>query len=72
MAGNNLKRLTDLGVEFISGFGKLKGKNEIEVDNNGVKKVITAANIVLNMGAESSPLPGNSIPIDKKRVITSD
>lgn len=49
MAGNNMKRVKDLGIDFIEGFGRLKGKNEIEIDLNGTKKTITAANIVLNM-----------------------
>ena len=72
MAKNNMKKTADLGIEFIAGFGRVKGKHEIEIDNNGEKKVITAENIILNMGCEPSPLPGNAIPIDKKRVITSD
>ena len=72
MASNNMKKTADIGIEFIPGFGRMKSKNSIEIDNNGEKKVVTAKTIVLNMGAEPTPLPGNSIPIDKKRVITSD
>ena len=67
-----MKKTAELGIEFIPGFGRVKSKNSIEIDNNGEKKVISAKNIILNMGAEPTPLPGNSIPIDKKRVITSD
>jgi len=72
MGGNNMKKTAELGIEFFKGMGKLLSKNEVEIDDNGTKKVVTAKNIILNMGCESSPLPGNAIPIDKKRVITSD
>jgi len=35
MSKNNMKRILDLGIEFFEGFGKLTGKHEIEIDNNG-------------------------------------
>lgn len=72
MSFNNMKKVLDLGIEFHKGYGRLTNYHEIEIDDNGNKKTITAKSIVINTGAEPAPLPGNSIPIDKKRVITSD
>lgn len=45
-------------IAQIKGFGRLAGKNEVEVeDNEGGKKVWTARNIILATGARSKELP---------------
>lgn len=38
---------------------------------NGGTQEIKTKNIIIATGSEPSPLPGNSIPIDEKRVISS-
>jgi len=54
-------------IENIRGFGKLKDKNTVEVDNNGEKQIITAKHIILATGARSKELP--NLPQDGKKVI---
>jgi len=45
-------------IEHISGFGRLAGKNSVEVtDDAGKKKNLTAKNIILATGARSKELP---------------
>lgn len=47
-------------------------KNEVQIDmNDGTKETIKAKNIIIATGSEPCPLPGNSIPIDEKYVVTS-
>jgi dihydrolipoamide dehydrogenase len=44
-------------IEIINGFGKLKSASEVEVtDNEGVKRIISATNIILATGARSKEL----------------
>ncbi len=55
-------------VESIFGFGKLAGKNAVEVtDDAGKKTTYTAKHIILATGARSRELP--NLPIDGKKII---
>jgi dihydrolipoamide dehydrogenase len=55
-------------IEHISGFGRLAGKNSVEVtDSAGKKKNITAQNIILATGARSKELP--NLKQDGKKII---
>jgi dihydrolipoamide dehydrogenase len=55
-------------IEHISGFGKLTGKNTVEVtDANGNKKEYQAKHIVLATGARSRQLP--NLPQDGVKII---
>lgn len=54
-------------IEVIQGFGKLKAKNTVEVDNNGEIKDITAKHIILATGARSKELP--NLPQDGAKII---
>ncbi len=55
-------------VEIINGFGRLAGKNTVEVTNeNGQKEEHEAKHIILATGARSRELP--NLPIDGKKII---
>lgn len=55
-------------IQHISGFGKLAGKNNVEVtDPQGNKTVYSAGNIIIATGARSRELPG--IMQDGKNII---
>lgn len=55
-------------IEHISGFGRLAGKNSVEVtDDAGKKKNLTAKNIILATGARSKELP--NLKQDGKKII---
>ena len=55
-------------VKSIVGFGKLAGKNTVEVtDDSGKKKNYTAKHIIVATGARSRELP--NLPIDGKKII---
>jgi len=55
-------------VESIFGFGKLAGKNTVEVtDDSGKKTKYTAKHIIVATGARSRELP--NLPIDGKKII---
>lgn len=58
-------------VDRIRGFGKLTSKNEIEIFDQGGKKIeiVSADNIIIATGARPRNL--QNIPIDKKSIITS-
>lgn len=71
VAGNMSK-----GVEFlmkknkitvIPGYGTLKAKGKVEVDNEGKKEIVEGDNIILATGARSRVLPG--IEQDGKKII---
>ena len=51
-------------VDYVKGWGKFSSGNEIEVDVVGGGKDLIK-------GSEPSPLPGNTIPIDEKYVVSS-
>ncbi len=52
-------------IDWIQGFGKLKGPNQIDVDG----KTIEAKNIILATGSEPVQLP--FLPFDEKKVVSS-
>jgi dihydrolipoamide dehydrogenase len=55
-------------IETISGFGKLAGKNTVEVtDDSGKKKTYKAKHIILATGARSRELP--NLKIDGEKII---
>lgn len=55
-------------IDVINGFGKLKGKGQIEVSKaDGSKETVEAKHIILATGARSRQLP--SMPIDGKKII---
>lgn len=59
-------------VDYIKGWGSFASKNEIEVKlADGKSETIKAKNIIIATGSEPSKLPGNSIPIDEKFVVSS-
>jgi dihydrolipoamide dehydrogenase len=59
-------------VDYMKGLGKFASQNEIEVDlTDGKKEKIKAKKIIIATGSEPSPLPGNTIPIDEKTVVSS-
>jgi dihydrolipoamide dehydrogenase len=59
-------------VDYVKGWGKFNSANEISVDlTAGGSQTIKAKNIIIATGSEPTPLPGNSIPIDEKNVVTS-
>ncbi|WP_025274974.1 dihydrolipoyl dehydrogenase [Haloglycomyces albus] len=53
-------------VEFINGYGRLTGRNTIEVDG----RTVTGKNIVLASGSYSKSLP--NLEVDEERFITSE
>lgn len=54
-------------IEVISGFGKLAGKNKVEVTaEDGSKTEISAKHIILATGARSRQLP--NLPLDGKKI----
>lgn len=56
------------GIEHIKGFGRLKGNNTVEVeDQSGNKKTYTAKNIIIATGARSKELP--NLKQDGKKII---
>jgi len=56
-------------VNHAPGFGSLLTPNEVQVDNNGEKRVFKAKNIMIATGSEVASLPG--ITIDEKKIISS-
>jgi len=69
---NNMSK----GIEFlmkknkitvINGYGTLKAKGKVEVDNNGKKEMVEGDHIILATGARSRNLPG--IEQDGKKII---
>ena len=54
-------------VEVISGFGKLAGKNTVEVTaEDGTKSKVSASHIILATGARSRQLP--NLPLDGQKI----
>jgi dihydrolipoamide dehydrogenase len=55
-------------IDVVMGFGKIKGKGQVEVTKaDGSKQVVEAKHIVIATGARSRQLP--SMPIDGKKII---
>ena len=67
-----MKKTKELGIDMVKGWGKLKSSTEVEVHNEGKVTCYKGKKIVLNMGGESTTLPGNVIPVDHKLVILSE
>ena len=64
---NSLKRL---GVDVITGWGKLVGEQKVSVQTESGEKILTAQDIILSPGSVPFVPPG--IEIDGKTVFTSD
>jgi dihydrolipoamide dehydrogenase len=59
-------------VDYMKGWGKFASNNEVTVDlNDGKSETVKFKNCIIATGSEPSPLPGNVIPIDENRVISS-
>lgn len=59
-------------VDYVKGWGTFKTSNELSVNlAAGGTSQIKSKNFIIATGSEPSPLPGNTIPIDEKRVISS-
>ena len=59
-------------VTYLKGWGTLKSATDIEIALvAGGTETVKVKNVIIATGSEPSPLPGNSIPIDEKRVISS-
>ena len=56
-------------VTYLKGKGIMSSKNEVEVDENGRKKLYKGKNIVIATGSAPSSLPG--IRIDEKNILSS-
>jgi dihydrolipoamide dehydrogenase len=59
-------------VDYIKGFGKITGKNQVSValnDNKG-NQTVEAKNIILACGSEPSPLP--TCPVDNSQMKVVD
>lgn len=54
-------------IDVLVGFGKLKGKGQVEVSNEGAAKTYTAKHIILATGGRSRELP--NLKQDGKKVI---
>lgn len=53
-------------VEYVKGWGSIKGPNEVEVSLlEGGSTTLSAKNILIATGSEVTPLPG--VPVDEKR-----
>jgi dihydrolipoamide dehydrogenase len=57
-------------VDYIKGQGKFKDQNTLLVEGDG-HKTITAKHFIIATGSEPNNLPGDILPIDEKRVISS-
>lgn len=59
-------------VHYMKGWGRFAGMNELEVDLiQGSKEKIKAKNVIIATGSTSNHLPGNTIKVDQKSVVTS-
>jgi len=57
-------------VDYLKGWGKITGTNEISVDmNDGGTETLKAKNIVIATGSDSANIPG--IDVDEKDIVTS-
>lgn len=60
------------GVQYLKGYGRFTGLNSLEVDLlAGGKEALKAKNVIIATGSTSNHLPGNSIKIDQRQVVTS-
>jgi dihydrolipoamide dehydrogenase len=56
-------------AEWIKGYGRLKGKGQVEITNGQEKQTIEAKNIILATGSEARMLPG--LQPDSERILTN-
>jgi dihydrolipoamide dehydrogenase len=57
-------------VEYVRGWGTIKGANTVEVSGaDGSKTTLEAKNILIATGSEVTPLPG--VPVDEDRIVSS-
>jgi dihydrolipoamide dehydrogenase len=53
-------------VQYVKGWGSIKGPNEVEVSlSEGGSTTLSAKNILIATGSEVTPLPG--VPVDEER-----
>jgi len=59
-------------VDYIKGWGKFASANQIDIDlSDGKTESIKVKNVIIATGSEPNQLPGNVIPIDEVKVVTS-
>ena len=56
-------------VDHLVGTGTITGPGTVEINGKDGKKTVTAKNIVIATGSESTPL--NGVPVDEKQIVTS-
>ena len=55
-------------ITYLKGTGTLQGNGKVQVSGE-TKQIVTAKNIVIATGSDSTPLPG--LTIDEKKIVTS-
>lgn len=59
-------------VDYLKGWGRFSGNKEIDIDLlQGGQEKIKAKNIIIATGSTSNHLPGNTLKVDQKYVVTS-
>jgi len=59
-------------VERVFGWGGLQDDHTITVrEGDAISRTLTAKNIIIATGSEPSPMPGNVLPYDRKRILSS-
>lgn len=56
-------------VDHLIGTGSITAPNTVEISGKDGKKTVTAKNIVIATGSESTPL--NGVPVDEKQIVSS-
>lgn len=74
VVGDNVKGIEFLfkknKVTWVKGRGSLKSETEVEITEGPDKgQVLTAKNIIIATGSDSTPLPG--VEVDEKQIVTS-
>jgi len=68
---NGVKYLLEKNrVELFNGFGRIKSRSHVTVENNGGRRLIEAKNIIIASG--SRPAYPSSIPADGNKIITAE
>ena len=59
-------------VDYIKGWGKFSGPNDIDVDLvEGGSETVSAKNVIIATGSEPNALPAGVLDIDERYVVTS-
>ena len=59
-------------VDYIKGWGKFAGPNDIDVDlTEGGSETVSAKNVIIATGSEPNALPAGVLDIDERYVVTS-